>query len=75
MAREAKHQNPAAKAHRRKFRIDGVQAQQKLATALKALEENEEAILLGLERVTASGGALARFMDMKAALRLLSEGE
>lgn len=69
----AKRQDAAAAAHRRKFRIDGPKEQLRLSNALVALEKNEEALVRALELVTQT--PVSVFYDMKAALRLLVEGE
>jgi acetyl-CoA carboxylase alpha subunit len=70
----AKWQDAAAKEHRRKYRIDGVRAQTRLANALVILDENQEALQLALRRLF---GDADRFTPeaFRAALRLLVNGE
>jgi hypothetical protein len=66
-------QDRAANAHRRRYRLNGVKEQRRLANALAAIEDNEEAVLLALKRITSEPSIT--YLEVKAALRLLVEGE
>jgi hypothetical protein len=67
------HHAPGLREHRRKFRIDGQAATDRLKSALKTLEMNDEALrlALGANLCATPEKSLA---DVKAALRLLVEG-
>lgn len=67
----AKHQDMAGREFRRRMRLSGVAAQQRLRTALKTLEESEEALLIALERCGANAAVLGK---MRAAMLLLACG-
>lgn len=67
------HSEPAMREHRRRFRVDGRAAHDRLRHALKAFEGNREALQLALaaNHCTTPEKSLA---DVMAALRLLVEG-
>ena len=66
--------DPALREHRRRFRINGPSGSKVLASALKTMEKEEEAILLALDRVGCSTGTRTALAEMRAALRMLVEG-
>ena len=65
--------DPALREHRRRFRINGPSGSKVLASALKTMEAEEEAIFLALDRIGCATPAKTA-LEMRAALRMLVEG-